>query len=53
MNVYKSGDLGVQATNQRDDEFLESIANFDTVEDPEDFGGASVMTSEFKNCVTG
>jgi hypothetical protein len=28
-------------------EFLETIAHFDTVEDPKDFGDASVMTSEF------
>ena len=38
-----------RADNRRRRAFLESVVNFGTLEEPEDFGDASIMTSEFKN----
>jgi hypothetical protein len=38
-----------RADNRRRRAFLESVVNFGTLKEPEDFGDASIMTSEFKN----
>jgi hypothetical protein len=47
--VFRAGYPLSRADNRRRRASLKSVVNFDTLKEPEDFGDASIMTSEFKN----